>query len=298
VVSVAGWEERCRYGTQFLLAETRAKRLVMFFYKDLSDWTRANRRSISRLCDKLGVEVIPIELSFDDPLGAWRTLSVSIPAAVKNDRVITLDVTAMPRDTIWIMCHLVHHSGVKIQFAYHRPEQYAHTWLSRDPGKPRFVYKLAGICDFGKPTALAIITGFDVERTRQLVNFYEPEILFLGVQVGSQHENDTKNRDRHIKALRHINFKQLFDIDCYSIDDSTASLETALGPLVDKANLILTSTGPKLSALAIYQFKEAHPKIALAYAPSNEYNRKYSKDYLGTITGLLSNQTSAYESSQ
>jgi len=52
-------------------------------------------------------------------------------------------------------------------------------WLSRDPGKPRFVFKMSGLTKLGQPTALVILTGFDVQRTEQLIRFFEqPSLLW------------------------------------------------------------------------------------------------------------------------
>lgn len=42
-----------------------------------------------------------------------------------------------------------------------------------------------------------------------------------------------------------------------------------------KANFILTSLGPKLSAISAYQCYLEHPEIALSYLPCKEYNVDY-----------------------
>ena len=52
----------------------------------------------------------------------------------------------------------------------------------------------------------------------------------------------------------------------------------------------MSSLGPKLSAVALYQIHKLHPSTALAYAPSQEYNREYSTGLGETFYGQVGNR--------
>ena len=49
---------------------------------------------------------------------------------------------------------------------------------------------------------------------------------------------------------------------------------------------VMSSLGPKLTSVALYQIHRQYPQIALVYAPSGEYNPNYSKGIGDTITGV------------
>ncbi len=52
------------------------------------------------------------------------------------------------------------------------------------------VIVMTGQTKLGLPTALLIITGFDLQRTGQLVQYFEPKKTILAIQTGEQYQND------------------------------------------------------------------------------------------------------------
>ena len=55
----------------------------------------------------------------------------------------------------------------------------------------------------------------------------------------------------------------------------------------EKYNIILSSLGPKIGSLALFLVKQRLPEVALAYAPSNEFNRDYSKGLGSCLYGNM-----------
>ena len=139
-------------------------------------------------------------LSFGSPRDSWKDLRERIEKAVVSDDLITLDISTMPREVIWSVCHMLSQRRALIQYIYNKPNKYG-DWLSRDPGRPRLLYRLAGIQNPGRPTALVVQTGYDVERVKQLVRFYEPDKLLLGLQTGEQFDSVRENRAKHKRAF-------------------------------------------------------------------------------------------------
>ena len=70
-------------------------------------------------------------------------------------------------------------------------------------------------------------------------------------------------------------------------DHGQAVILEQIRPYLDSHNIVMSSLGPKLSAVALYRIQREHPQIGLAYAPSREFNKDYSSGISDAITGIL-----------
>lgn len=288
VVTVASWEERFLLGMSDLLRKVNPKIIMMFFYRDkeFAQWSAQNRENLKSDCKRLGIEVIERELTFASPSDSWRIIGSSLADIPMNSGVVTLDISTMPRETIWSICHVLRSKQVSLQYTYHRPENYG-DWLTRDPGRPRIVYKQGGIQHLGRLTALVIQTGYDIERSKQLVRFFEPAKLYFGLQTGTQYGNIEHNKNEHALAFTRHRDMTSFDTDGYSLAETVDSLKKHVAPLTEEYNVVVASLGPKVSALGLYAFKVMYSSVALCYAPSNEVNYNYSTGYRDRLAGHL-----------
>jgi hypothetical protein len=282
MITVASWEERCWLGFQRDMEKFNPTRIRLYFFKEYTDVTAANRQKIIAYCSEKGIAVESYKLTFENPAASWHTLYDTLTDTALAGKRVVIDITTMPRETIWTVLNLLEEVGAIIEYVYHQPERYNDEWLSRDPGRPRLVYKLAGEAKLGKPTYLLILTGYDLARVKQLITFFEPRQTWLGVQVGNP----------KWKAAYEDEFGtppgiELFDVDAYQKDRGFSAIEKQLHPHLNDANIVMSSLGPKLSAIALYQLHKKYPETALAYAPSNEVNPQYSvgigERFLGRI---------------
>lgn len=288
IITVASWEQRYISGLEYLFKVLKPKSLIMFYYKEYAELTDENRINTNKLCKENNVKLNQIELSFASPRNSWEITSMKLDSYNwANRKSITLDLSTMPREQIWLLCNYFIKNNLGIQYAYHKPKQYSNEWLSRDPGRPRFVYKLSGLAKIDKPTTLVILTGFDVERSKQLIRFYEPINIIIGLQKGDQYNNIIKNQEIHLKGLDRNKEIIWFEIDGYSINESLSTIEKYVNPLVEESNVILTSLGPKISSLALFKYHKKNKSTSLSYAPSNEYNKDYSSGYDSTIIDIF-----------
>ena len=290
LITVASWEERFLLGTQRLLSGLPIQRVLMFFYSEYASWTEENRLKVLATCEERSLDCQELEISFGDPAMSWQKVHEQTFTSDDESGVPIVDITTMPRDTLWSTLWLLKTSQGRVQYAYHRPGSYSPEWLSRDPGRPRLVYKLSGIATLGRPTCLIITTGFDPERTRQLMWFYEPRQICLGFQTGEQYHNQDLNVERHRSALKdeYREFDvQEFWVDAYGPDHGEAAVTEKVMAERDAHNVVMSSLGPKLGAVALLRVHLAHPETALSYTPSSEYNSEYSKRLGETVTGML-----------
>jgi hypothetical protein len=275
MITVASWEERFVKGANQLLTQYNPKRLIMYFFEEYRDHTAANRSNLKQLCTRQSIELEEYELSFSDPSTNWTILYDTITRDEVEGRELIVDFTTMPREILWSLLDLLESYNAIIKYAYQTPERYSSVWLSRDPGRPRLVYKLAGEFRFGIQQALLILTGYDPERVDQLIRIFEPDVTILGIQTGEQFNNQSMNVDKY-KQYSDDNTVRLFNLDAYSDDHGFAEIEKQLKPLLEGYNIIMSSLGPKLSAIALYRLHKKYTHTALAYAPSKEFNLDYS----------------------
>lgn len=286
IITVASWEDRFIKGMVKTIDAVCPERIMMYHYDKYDQWSGRNRQKLEGICKKKSIELIDIKLLFDLPLDSWKSIVKNIKTILRKDKMVTLDITTMPRETIWSICAILFDKKIPIQYIYHKPQRYA-KWLSRDPGRPRIIYRLGGIQTLGQKTILFIQTGYDVERTKQLVKYFEPDRVVLGLQTGKQLQNAKKNREIHIAEFLPYRNIELFDVDGYSLENTVKAFSEKIDPYYGKYNIIISSLGPKVGSLALFAIKNIYPDIAMCYAPSKEFNLKYSEGLGLNITGII-----------
>ena len=271
VVTVASWEPRFIRGIERTLTALPFRRLLAYFIGEYGDRTEEARRVLRRMAkERPGVTFEEEEMSFGAPGAAWRMLERDLGPGAGNGGRVLVDLTTMPREVIWSALFWLEAASADVQYVYNRPAAYAEDWLARDPNEPRLVFKLAGTLEVGRPTALVAVTGFDENRCRQAIEFYEPARVLLAAQGGRQYDNNVRNVGPSFAAggipIEHV------EIDAFGEDHGYSALRRHLESLTAEHNVILCSFGPKPSAIALYRLQREFPQSALAYIGCKEYN--------------------------
>jgi len=287
MITVASWEYRFLGGFQKSVDKFQPDSVLLYFYREYATWSAPNRSKVLSLCNKKGIKLEQYELSFTDHPGSWRVLFNTIAGLQFNEQRVLVDITTMPRETIWTIFDLLESRSIKVQYVYNEPSKYNNKWLTRDPGEPRLVYKLSGEVKMGMPTKILILTGYDVDRIRHLIQFFEPQCVFLGLQTGDQLSNQLMNVKKTKEAFsREQNYKW-FDVNAYENDRGFKTIKKELSQHLKGSNIVLSSLGPKLSAIALYNLHKLYPQTCLTYTPSNEFNRRYSSGLGRSHEGFL-----------
>jgi hypothetical protein len=286
IVGVAGWEERFRLGLQRDLEMHRPSDVVIFAFTDYLKATEQHRADIERLAKGMGTRYVEVRLP-RNPVEVWSAIRDSFSAPEWRDRTTLVDITTMPREAIYWAFSFLRSAEADIHYVYHRPGAYAREWLSRDTDRPRLVYQHSGISEFGKETCLLLVSGFDTDRAAQLMQFFEPRAVVVGIQLGDQFDNQAKNARAIAPLLRRRPDVTLFQLDAYSGDHGRAAIAEALKGKIGAYNVVAASLGPKPSAVALYRLHCSHSDIALVYAPSRQLSLDYSTGIGEAVTGLL-----------
>ena len=287
IITVASWEPRFLLGIRRTLEKFTTRRVVAYFFAEYSDRTEEARKILGDFVkDQLGLVFEEIQLDFREPRITWRRLERDLGPDARVGKRLLLDITTMPRELIWSALFWLEASATEVQYVYNRPKKYAKNWLARDPAYPRLVFKLSGTLEFGRQTALVAVTGFDENRCRQAVEFYEPTHVLLAAQGGKQYKNNRRNVGPTFAAsgihISHI------EVDAFkSGDHGYGVLREHIEKLSQAYNVILCSFGPKPSAVALYRLQREFPQCALAYIGCREYNPKYSEGLGEAVEGSI-----------
>jgi hypothetical protein len=232
--------------------------------------------------------------STQHPVKTWTVIKDCLVTHVTKNEKCLVDVTTMPRDIIWTVFHFQTAIEASVNYVYYLPQSYSNDWLSRDSLTPRLIYQHSGIFEFSRKTALLVATGFDPERTEQLITFFEPEKTLLLFQTGDRFSNKEYNLDKHDFLLKKPYDIQKLEVDFYSNGHGFSIIESEISKSREEYNWIFCSLGPKLSAVSLYKIHCKYEETALAYVPSSEYNRNYSHGIGNAIYGALISEDSTH----
>ena len=279
-LTTVSWEGRFLGGLKHVMQTESPGSVVLFYYDQWESRTNEYRQKAVEVCSRVeGRDVIEVPLRYGDPEASWKTIRETIRNIEAKDDEVLIDISTMPREGIWGVLLNLEAWSSRVRYLYSRPKKYG-AWLSRDPGTPRLALKLGGEMRFGGGTVLVIVTGFDSQRTGQLVRTFDPDLVHLAIQTGQQFENERRNVEGHKDALiregEGCRVEEL-GIDAYAPGHGFDALADVVEQHVGEANVIMTSLGPKPSAVALYRVQRRFRQVGLVYSPSDEYNVEYSE---------------------
>ena len=277
---VLGWEERFLYGTNHILENYNIQRVYLIRFKDYMDMRnmKENYDSLTKTLKKKEIDLKIIDLEYTHSVSNWLKLQ-DVFKSIKLQDVI-LNITTFPRETIWTFLFFLRMCVSKVTYIYYKPESYDKSigGLTKNYQNPRLLFKHSGIFDINKELVLFIITGFDHRRMDLLIEHYEPTKVIYLSQKGEQFENMIRNCGVAPKtAHKNIDFENL-EIDCYNINESSISIRNLIESH-DQYNIIITSQGPKTSAISTYLGYLNNRRVALAYVPAREFSGDYSSGF-------------------
>ena len=275
LITFASWEDRFRFGFERNLDKAKFREALVFYFGSYAPRTQGNRKMVDGACKTKNVRCTPVELDIDKPANNWRTVLKNIDKFLAESKEILIDISTMPREIIWYVLWMIEQNNVIARYVYHSPREYGDDWLSRDPRAPRLVYKLSGIASPSAKTMLIVTAGYDLQRVRRLLNWYEPNKSMIGVQSESKfRRNDEAMAEYNILEKEYD--CEIFELNAFSEDFGMEVIREKLEGIDPSYNIIMGSLGPKLTAITLYKIQRQKQEIGLVYAPSNQFNEDYS----------------------
>ena len=274
LITFASWEDRFVLGLGVDMSKFKVDEVCAFYFDEYKEMTARNRHVAEDVCGEL---LRFVKLSAVDPVSTWATIVETVGDLASDRQEILMDFSTMPREAMWYVLWAAEQGGTEVECLYHSPEEYGREWLSRDPHSPRMAFKLSGIADPSKRTALLITAGYDIQRVRRLVNWCEPEILMVGIQEGGRFSrNEDVMRSAEAELTKNVGCN-VFKLDAFGDSFGEVEIVDELKQVTDTHNVILASMGPKLTALSLYRVQRTNQNIGLVYAPAGQYNENYSR---------------------
>jgi len=275
LITFASWEDRSKTGFDCNSKNCRVSRALVFYFDAYAERSSRNISVVRAICMKKNIDYLSVELNIDEPARNWHNVLYSIESHIGNCQNILIDISTMPRDIIWYILWLVEQKSIPTSYVYYSPQRYGR-WLSRDPRSPRLVYKLSGTALPSAKTALLITAGFDLQRVRRLINWFEPKKLMIGIQTATQFERNRTAMVEYRQMLQKESDCDIFELDAFGEDRGMAAIERQLQNIESSYNIIMSSLGPKLTAITLYKIRRNRDNIGLVYTPSKQYNKNYS----------------------
>lgn len=286
LISILGWEDRFEKGCEYDYNNYKFDECILFYYKDYFEQTKTSFEYVSKFCKLNGVSLAMPKLNSEDALENWKTIEDVMEILGEREIEILFDISTPPRETLWTILFFLKKAVSKMPYIYHKPHSYSEDWLSREPGNPRLLFKHSGLIRFEKSTLPFIVTGFDTERIKQLIGFYEPKKIVMLVQEGTQFRNSERNSDKIRAEIMH-NDVEIYFSNSFELNRSYEDIKNILYKNIGEYNVAAISLGPKISGLSLYKYYDENPFMALCYVPYKEYNVNYSKGWDGAISGTL-----------
>ena len=287
LIAFGSWEDRFKLGFSKDLANGMGRALV-FYFGDYAERTAENRGAVEAKCESSGIGCVSRRLSVYDPAANWRTVRESVEEETEGCERVLVDISTMPREVIWYVLWAIDQRKVDVSYVYHTPKNYGPGWLSRDPRTPRLVYKMSGIALPDRRTALLVTAGFDLQRVMRLIYWCEPSVLLVGLQSNSVFGRNSEAMEVHRKEISKQHECRFFELDAYGKDQGLAAVEEEVAGLDGAWNIVMSSLGPKLTAISLYRLQRRQPEIGLVYAPSTEFSEEYSYGIGRAFGGTLS----------
>lgn len=283
------WEERSALGFKKDIESTCFDKIIIFenAVPVNSEKIAVVIAEITKRCDDSGITYDRISLDFNSA-SSWGKMK-DLMASINYDDSVKLDVCTMSRNLMWALLFFLKEKVASVDIVYHQPYKYSNEWLSRDAELPRLLFKHSGIVSIDKQTLLVIITGFDLERTKQLVYFYNPSRVILLIQKPNRLDENARNSSiLHANECLKMGVRtDVVEIDCYGKDWGYNIIDEVVSENLKNYNIVVSSLGPKLSAVSVYKTYLKHPEIALTYIPCREYNVNYCEGIGNSFDGSI-----------
>jgi hypothetical protein len=254
--------------------------VVAFKSKDLSN---SASLQIVTLKDHFRCSLAFHELDTRSPLEAARVMKSALDEFQKmaGGKKAILDITSFRREELLMLMAMLSeiNRDVKKQWslAYVSAGNMGE-WLSGKVTSIRSILGFPGEIWPSRPTCLVILMGFEVNRTRSIIEAYEPKKIYLGMG----HQNDS------ISAELYNRNKELVDslaLDL-KIDDNSRFEFSARNPkkvgneisnifqVESESNFVIAPLNTKLSTIGVGLYALSHPRIQVCYAAVDEYNEE------------------------
>lgn len=290
LITLLSWEERYLLGLKNTINSDDPNLVIVLKFDSYSEWKNENLKLTSELLSQKNLLIVDIDVS--NPVKIWTELKrVFTEHCLEKDVII--DISTMTREVIWYSLYNCKVNNNNVKYVYNTPKEYPCEWVSRDPDRPRLLYKMSGISKLGVPSLLMVTGGYDLQRIDNLIFNFEPRDTIIFFQEGNDKRNTEALENAKSLVKSKYGVETILQYNAFNVDESYGQIKNILIQNIDDRsyieshNVIFNSLGPKLSAITLFKLWLEFPHVALSYIPSKEYNHNYSKGIGSTYIGTF-----------
>ncbi|MDP1615193.1 MAG: hypothetical protein Q8L68_05290 [Methylococcales bacterium] len=293
LIGCISYETHC-LSVPMSLAETDVKKIVYFRINEFNSSSAANTIKLQKLFNnKLNV----IEYSNYKAIDFANYFIEQLDTAYANSGRalnVVLDITTFTRESLIMSIGILFHKREYISdlsLLYTPASKMSEDWLSRGFRSVRSVLGFPGERSSLKPLHVVVMTGFELERAKYIIDEYEPDLISIGVgncdesinpEFYGRNQKFVNDLTNYYGSIVHnFNFslidpiKSANELECYM--DKYSKYNTVVAPMNNKISTV---------GAALYGLK--HEEVQICYLPAEEYNtNNYSEAAESIYFGLI-----------
>ena len=279
LVGCVSYEQRCLSSSIPL----RSMGVEYALYFKVKEFAQASLVNESKLEDIFKEKLKTIEYSNKNPVdfvdGFTKQFN-NIYENLNRELNVIVDISTFTRESLIMMVGILYQNRQNINnlyFVYSCASTMSDEWLSRGFRGLRSILGYPGERSSLKPLHVVVMTGFELERAKHIIDEYEPEIISIGVANRNESIKPEfyERNERFMKEL--VNYYEYgVNTFCFSLIDPYKTARE-LEEHIDKFkgyNTVLSPLNNKVSTVGAAFYALKHDEVQICYLPAEEYNTK------------------------
>lgn len=251
-------------------------RIILFCIKDQNRaLTAKNLQLTAKIADSHGINLNMVEIgnSYEESFSTINTAIESIDVRLCK---CIFDLTTVPRRHIFPIIRILEKHLGFFYYIYNDPGLYDDAPFLKEFSTPSPIMGASGIPELSKKLCSIIITGYDADITKRIIDSSDADLIYLGVQKGKKLDNIVRNIEPHKNFISYYNNVNIFEIDSFSDNNGFDEIESIIKCVSSEYNIEISSFGPKISYVALYKISKKYPEICINDIHTEKISSPYS----------------------
>jgi len=274
-ITCASFEDRWHNAIDANIEKLAANEIYIFYVEEYEHYSKDKREFI-----KSKVTTHEFLLSLRSPIVSANNIRYSLDQAVKNNkRNIAIDISTFTREALLILLKFIttyETNFDRIDFIY--ITAHVNEKLSEGVVDTRSIIGYSGDISISKPLHLIIMSGFEINRAKYIIENYEPDYISIGYGDKENSINEElriKNEELSQNLKSSYPANQIFDFrfSLKNPSDTRHSIQEHL-KYHEKlnANIVIAPLNNKISTIGAGMAAIDNENIQLCYSVPYKYN--------------------------
>lgn len=274
----ASYESRSLAGVESLSEDYHAKKGIIYVNEEFiqgldGQRTRKNMKQLEEQLEPHCDEVVIAMGSWLETDVQLDTLKEHLTVPSTDGPTVTIDTTTFNREALLVTLTLLklRFASVSTRLIYISAEEHGE-WLSRGHRLTRNILGFSGIIYSNKPTALVVLSGFETERTLNIIENLEPTKVLLGIGNPPTDQKFLNRTKEQQKIILNRQETENFEFAANDINKARIKLENIIDEYTPDWNIVIAPMSTKLSTVGTWMAAQKHPEVQVTYCLPGRYN--------------------------